>query len=98
MLRSTRSISMTAAGVPYSRAILAARGVVIKFDSGLQYLVIASEAKQSTYPRCRMDCFVAALLAMTAERIRARPVRSLHVALQVPATCPRPPAVVFALL
>src|ERR1700736_2793514 len=29
MLRSTRSMSMTAAGVPYSRAILAARGVVI---------------------------------------------------------------------
>src|SRR6185437_11776455 len=29
MLRSTRSMSMTATGVPYSRAILAARGVVI---------------------------------------------------------------------
>src|SRR4249919_2368459 len=31
MLRSTRSMSMTAAGVPYSRAILAARGVVTGF-------------------------------------------------------------------
>src|SRR6202795_3561920 len=30
MLRSTRSMSMTATGVPYSRAILAARGVVIE--------------------------------------------------------------------
>ena len=30
MLRSTRSMSMTAAGVPYSRAILAARGVVMR--------------------------------------------------------------------
>src|ERR1700744_4434367 len=29
MLRSTRSMSITATGVPYSRAILAARGVVI---------------------------------------------------------------------
>jgi hypothetical protein len=29
MLRSTRSMSMTAQGVPYSRAILAARDVVI---------------------------------------------------------------------
>src|SRR5947199_10850724 len=29
MLRSTRSMSMTAQGVPYSRAILAARRVVI---------------------------------------------------------------------
>jgi hypothetical protein len=29
-LASTRSMSMTAQGVPYSRAILAARGVVIK--------------------------------------------------------------------
>ena len=29
MLRSTRSMSMTAQGVPYSRAILAARGVVM---------------------------------------------------------------------
>ncbi len=34
MLRSTRSMSMTAAGVPYSRAILAARGVVIGVNSG----------------------------------------------------------------
>src|SRR6201989_2333520 len=33
MLRSTRSMSITAAGVPYSRAILAARGVVIGLDS-----------------------------------------------------------------
>src|SRR5580693_375770 len=33
MLRSTRSMSMTAAGVPYSRAILAASGVVM--GSGL---------------------------------------------------------------
>src|SRR6266700_6127676 len=33
MLRSTRSMSMTAAGVPYSRAILAASGVVM--NSGL---------------------------------------------------------------
>src|SRR5882757_2478851 len=30
MLRSTRSMSMTATGVPYSRAIFAARGVVIE--------------------------------------------------------------------
>src|SRR5262249_33201983 len=30
MLRSTRSISMEAQGVPYSRAILAARGVVME--------------------------------------------------------------------
>src|SRR3954452_22486048 len=30
MLRSTRSMSITAQGVPYSRAILAARGVVIR--------------------------------------------------------------------
>src|SRR6266702_4331954 len=33
MLRSTRSMSMTAAGVPYSRAILAARGVVMLYLS-----------------------------------------------------------------
>src|ERR1700722_789734 len=30
ILRSTRSMSMTATGVPYSRAILAARGVVMR--------------------------------------------------------------------
>src|SRR6201999_1450466 len=34
MLRSTRSMSITAAGVPYSRAILAARDVVIRYRSG----------------------------------------------------------------
>src|SRR6266536_1746541 len=33
MLRSTRSMSMTAQGVPYSRAILAARGVVMLYLS-----------------------------------------------------------------
>ena len=32
MLRSTRSMSITAQGVPYSRAILAARGVVMLFS------------------------------------------------------------------
>src|SRR5438477_4968152 len=61
MLRSTRSMSITAAGVPYSRAILAARGVVIG-QLQFQILVIASEAKQSFYPQeDRLDCFVASL-------------------------------------
>src|SRR5207302_10447899 len=32
MLRSTQSMSITAQGVPYSRAILAARGVVMLFS------------------------------------------------------------------
>ena len=52
MLRSTRSMSMTAQGVPYSRAILAARGVVI---SQLHFIipVIASEAKQSIAPQSK---------------------------------------------
>ena len=35
MLRSTRSMSMTAQGVPYSRAIFAARGVVMVLVSRL---------------------------------------------------------------
>src|SRR5690242_1880778 len=37
MLRSTRSMSMTAAGVPYSRAILAARAVVMSVGSNLMF-------------------------------------------------------------
>src|SRR6185437_12000106 len=49
MLRSTLSMSITAQGVPYSFAILAARGVVI-WATPIQYLVIASEAKQSMLP------------------------------------------------
>jgi hypothetical protein len=44
-------MSMTAHGVPYSRAIFAARGVVIKVPPVVSILVIASEAKQSTFPR-----------------------------------------------
>src|SRR5258708_1718077 len=67
-------------------------------DSNFSILVIASEAEQSTFPRCRMDCFVAALLAMTPESIPwLKLVRSLHVTLQAPAICLRPPANPFAL-
>src|SRR5258708_37935398 len=51
-LRSTRSMSMTAAGVPYSRAILAARDVVIK-STPVVHPVIASEAKQSMEPQSK---------------------------------------------
>src|SRR5882724_13261433 len=39
MLRSTRSMSMTAQGVPYSRAILAASGVVMEVPSFARILV-----------------------------------------------------------
>jgi hypothetical protein len=45
---------------------VALRRVALKSDER-DFLVIASEAKQSTSPRKgRMDCFVAPLLAMTA--------------------------------
>ncbi len=59
-------MSMTAQGVPYSRAILAARGVVInslRFSVGV---IARSEAtKQSSFAAgIAMDCF--ASLAMTA--------------------------------
>jgi hypothetical protein len=37
----------------------------------MTFFVIASEAKQSNFPsKERMDCFVAALLAMTINRSR----------------------------
>src|SRR5882724_4290247 len=71
MLASTRSMSMTAQGVPYSRAILEASGVVIN-SAPVVYPVIASQrvgakrrpminsAKQSiSRYKERMDCFVA---------------------------------------
>jgi hypothetical protein len=42
-------MSMTAQGVPYSRAILVASGVVMGRQLQFSILVIASEAKQSIY-------------------------------------------------
>src|ERR1035438_8557399 len=80
MLRSTLSMSITAQGVPYPRAILAARGVVIKSTpvqcprhceptGRANARPMTGSAKQSIYPSPVMDCFVAALLAMTAENI-----------------------------
>src|SRR5690242_18656234 len=47
MLRSTLSMSMTAQGVPYSRAIFAARGVVIRILSHFVGWVERSETHQS---------------------------------------------------
>jgi uncharacterized protein (DUF2342 family) len=48
-LRSTLSMSMTAQGVPYSRAILAASGVVICY-SVVAIVIARSEAtKQSRF-------------------------------------------------
>src|SRR3954447_1656387 len=47
MLRSTRSMSITAQGVPYSRAILAARGVVMLFSLEFVGWVERSETHQS---------------------------------------------------
>src|ERR1700694_19752 len=57
MLRSTRSMSMTAAGVPYSRAILAARGVVIIQARSISLLALqdglsASETHQTSITSC----------------------------------------------
>src|ERR1700692_2550548 len=67
MLRSTRSRSTTAAGVPYSRAILAARGVVIKLAPVSLIVIARSEAtKQSTLSFGSMDYFSS--LAMTVKK------------------------------
>src|SRR6266571_5053790 len=49
-----------------------------------------NSAKQSTYPRCKMDCFVAALLAITAESIYALGLFdrfTQHFKLQPPVLC-----------
>src|SRR6185437_7234164 len=66
ILRSTLSMSMTAQGVPYSLAMLAARGVVIGVTPVQYILVIAREQSDEAIHVCAcygMDCF--ASLAMT---------------------------------
>src|ERR1700709_1222667 len=71
MLRSTRSMSMTAAGVPYSRAILAARGVVIRLTPFQHHRHCERKRRHPWRGKAGMDCFVASLLAMTVKIIRS---------------------------
>src|SRR4029453_15851154 len=52
MLRSTRSMSMTAQGVPYSRAILAARAVVMRVLSLARIFVAKPVPVFAEYPLC----------------------------------------------
>src|SRR5262249_17976766 len=80
ILRSTLSMSMTAQGVPYSRAILAARGVVICF----LLLRLVGWVERSDTHRCvikRSDGFRFALPIL-----RVMPVRSLRATLPAPAS------------
>src|SRR6266436_2895311 len=65
MLRSTLSTSMTAQGVPYSRAILAASGVVIRFDSS--YAVALRGTLRSVHLRVTAGGSV----ILRCERLRA---------------------------
>src|SRR5262249_40126617 len=67
MLRSTLSMSMTAQGVPYSRAILAARGVVIGSTSVSTFSSLRGKGSNpESFRGGSLDCFVASLLAMTS--------------------------------
>src|SRR5262249_32639786 len=52
MLRSTRSMSMTAQGVPYSRAILAARGVVMESPLFARVLVAKPVSTLAEHALC----------------------------------------------
>src|SRR6201999_558239 len=80
MLRSTRYISITATGVPYSRAILAARGVVIEYPSWSSLLdLFAQHFKlqpavfrrgQFLLCRCNGDRSLVELLAVLAIEVR----------------------------
>src|ERR1700679_3352368 len=108
MLRSTRSMSMTATGGPYSRAILAARGVVIAATPVLLSSLRGATRRSNpafhgrNHGLLRGACHRARIratrwLAMTSEKFWLRPVRFLHVTLQVPAICPRLPAILSAL-
>src|SRR6201996_8885588 len=65
ILRSTLSMSMTAQGVPYSLAILAARGVVIGATpvQHSRHCERSEAIHSSAYGD--VDCFVASLLATT---------------------------------
>src|SRR6185437_4353923 len=81
MLRSTLSMSMTAQGVPYSRAILAARGVVIGATPVLPSL---RGAKRRSNPYFRLLGHGLLRFARNDEIIK--PVLSLRAKLPAPAS------------
>src|SRR6201986_797465 len=80
MLRSTRSMSITATGVPYSRAILAARGGVIGRPSESSLLDLFAQhfqlqpavfrRREFLLCRCNGDRGVVELLAVLAIEVR----------------------------
>src|SRR6185312_3692977 len=78
MLRSTRSMSITAQGVPYSRAIFAARGVVMLFSLEFVGWVERSETHQfcrSIFDgyRCAPPILRSGLLYLFAQHFQLQP-------------------------
>src|SRR6185295_2044953 len=90
MFRSTRSMSITAQGVPYSRAILAARGVVMLFSL---FESVGWVERSETHQSGRG---IMMGIASLHPSYRSMPALSLHAVLQAPANDPLRPRVLPA--